>query len=57
MSLAKQLSRRAVLRGMGAAIGLPLLDAMVPAFATAATVKAKAPSRVACVYFPNGVQM
>ncbi|MGE3277933.1 MAG: DUF1552 domain-containing protein [Vicinamibacterales bacterium] len=29
----KALSRRAVLRGMGATVALPLLDAMVPAFA------------------------
>ena len=31
----KSLSRRTVLRGIGAAIGLPLLDGMVPAFAAA----------------------
>ena len=29
----KALSRRTLLRGMGAAIGLPFLDAMTPAFA------------------------
>ena len=32
----KSLSRRMVLKGMGAAIGLPFLDAMTPAFARAA---------------------
>ena len=29
----KALSRRTLLKGMGVAIGLPFLDAMVPAFA------------------------
>jgi hypothetical protein len=28
----RSLSRRAVLRGMGATVALPFLDAMVPAF-------------------------
>ena len=32
----KAISRRTVLRGHGATVGLPLLDAMIPAFATAA---------------------
>lgn len=49
----KALSRRTVLRGMGAAVALPLLDAMVPAFAPAATT---APvRRFGVVYHPNGV--
>ena len=48
------LSRRHVLRGMGAAIGLPLLDAMVPAFATGAV---KAPRRLMIVYAPSGMIM
>jgi hypothetical protein len=38
----KQLSRRTVLRGAGVALGLPLLDAMSPAFAAPATGGAKA---------------
>ncbi len=45
-----------MLRGMGAAIALPILDAMAPvgrAFAAAAP--AKPPVRMACLYFPNGV--
>lgn len=50
----KAISRRAVLRGAGAVIGLPLLDAMVPAFATAATTPATA-RRLGVVYHPNGV--
>jgi hypothetical protein len=44
------------LRGMGtAAVGLPFLEAMVPAMASAAT--AKAPVRMAFAYVPNGIDM
>lgn len=53
LGLKKHLPRRTFLRGLGTAIALPLLDSMVPAFAA----KSKAPSRMAFVYFPNGVQM
>ena len=38
----KHLSRRAVLRGTGVALGLPLLDAMSPAFAAPTAGEAKA---------------
>lgn len=49
----KAISRRTVLRGVGSAVALPLLDAMVPAFAPAATT---APvRRFGVVYHPNGV--
>jgi len=49
----KSLSRRTVLRGMGTAVALPLLDAMIPAYAPAA---ATAPvRRFGVVYHPNGV--
>jgi Protein of unknown function (DUF1552) len=47
----KAISRRTVLRGMGAAVALPLLDAMVPAFASAANPV----RRFGVVYHPNGV--
>jgi hypothetical protein len=57
ISLKKELPRRTFLRGLGASLGLPLLDAMVPAFAAAATTSSKIPARMAFVYFPNGVQM
>jgi hypothetical protein len=50
-----RLSRRAVLRGLGATIALPALDAMTPALA-AAPLKA-APLRLAFVYVPNGIIM
>src|SRR5206468_7131515 len=50
----KNLSRREVLKGAGATIALPLLDAMIPAgTAHAQTVAAAAP-RLGFVYFPHG---
>jgi hypothetical protein len=49
----KAISRRTVLRGMGAAIALPLLDAMVPALAPAASTSPV--RRFGVVYHPNGV--
>ncbi|SPF32354.1 conserved exported hypothetical protein [Candidatus Sulfopaludibacter sp. SbA4] len=51
----KALARRTFLRGMGTAVALPLLDAMVPAFASAAP--GKPPVRMAFVYVPNGIDM
>ncbi len=51
----KHLQRRAFLRGIGAAIALPALDAMVPVFASAAATKA--PTRLAFAYVPNGIVM
>jgi len=51
----KSLPRRTFLRGMGAAVGLPLLDAMVPAATALAQTAAKAPKRAGFVYVPNGV--
>jgi len=53
----KHLSRRTVLRGMGAAIALPMLDAMTPAFAAATRAGAKPPCRMAFAYVPNGIDM
>ena len=44
MQLTKPLSRRTLLRGFGAAVSLPLLDAMVPAFAS--TLRRSAPPGV-----------
>jgi hypothetical protein len=53
----KHLSRRTVLRGVGAAIALPLLDGMVPAL-TAQSKTAAAPiRRLAIFYPPNGMAM
>ncbi len=52
-----RLARRAVLRGLGATVALPFLEAMVPAFARAAQVRAASPTRMAFVYVPNGIIM
>ena len=49
-----QIPRRTFLRGLGTAIALPTLDAMIPARALAAG-NAKFPTRMAFIYIPNGV--
>src|SRR5258708_1091635 len=49
----KAISRRTVLRGAGTAVALPLLDAMIPAFAPAAA--SAQVRRFGVVYHPNGV--
>ena len=48
------LSRRTMLRGMGAALALPLLDAMVPAATALENTAAKPTRRFGAVYAPNG---
>ena len=49
----KAIPRRAVLRGLGAAVALPMLDAMIPAMANTAP---KPVRRLAIVYVPNGMR-
>jgi hypothetical protein len=56
MKRASRLSRRTVLRGLGAAIALPWLEAMNPQIASAAP-GGPAPRRMAFLYVPNGVHM
>ena len=51
----KAISRRTILRGMGATVALPLLDAMIPALTAAADTPATAVRRLGVVYHPNGV--
>ena len=51
----KALSRRTVLRSLGAAVSLPLLDAMVPPLTAMQRTPAQAPMRFGAVYVPNGV--
>ena len=53
----KALARRAFLRGIGATVALPFLDAMVPAFGSAATAAAKPITRLGFVYHPVGMIM
>src|SRR2546427_12015063 len=51
----KHVSRRAVLKGIGASIALPLLDAMNPAAtAWAQTAAGSTPKRLSFVGFPHG---
>ena len=51
------LPRRTVLRGLGAALALPFLDAMVPAFAPRARAAGKPAHRFLAFYVPNGMAM
>ena len=54
----KSISRRTALQGAGATIGLPLLEAMIPAStAWAQTPAGKTPKRFAFVGFPHGAIM
>lgn len=50
----KHLSRRTVLRGMGTALSLPLLDAMIPARTALAQTAAKPAPHLGFIYFPHG---
>ena len=54
----KSLSRRSILKGLGAAIALPVLDAMTPALSAASKVTGSVvPRRMAFLYVPNGIIM
>jgi len=53
----RHLSRRTFLRGAGVAIGLPLLDAMIPARTALAQTAAKAVPHMGFIYFPHGAIM
>jgi hypothetical protein len=53
----KHLTRRTVLRTLGATLGLPLLDAMIPARTVLAQTAAKATPHVGFIYFPHGAVM
>jgi hypothetical protein len=52
----RHLSRRTFLRGtFGAAMALPMLDAMVPALTAQSRTAARTPFRFGAIYMPNGV--
>jgi hypothetical protein len=51
----RHLPRRTFLKGLGAAVALPMLDAMTPAFAGPAA--SGGPTRLAFIYVPNGVTL
>ena len=53
----KHLSRRLFLRGAGVAVGLPLLDAMVPAWTNLALTAAAPKPRMGFMYLPHGAIM
>ncbi|MBV9506012.1 MAG: DUF1552 domain-containing protein [Acidobacteriia bacterium] len=53
----RSLSRRAILRGLGAGVSLPLLDAMFPAFTPLAKAAARPSLRFGAIYTPNGAIM
>lgn len=52
--LKKKLSRRTMLRGLGASLALPLLDSMTPALGNTGP---QTVSRLGVVYVPNGMAM
>src|SRR5262245_25222462 len=54
---AKPLPRRTVLRGLGASMALPLLDAMLPAFSLRTHAAATPVHRFQAFYVPNGMAM
>jgi hypothetical protein len=53
----KALPRRTFLRGMGVAVGLPFMEAMLPAMPQAPSAAAKPPVRLMFLYVPNGIDM
>ena len=53
----KHLTRRTVLKGLGVTLGLPLLDAMIPARTLLAQTAAKTTPHVGFIYFPHGAVM
>jgi hypothetical protein len=55
--MTRPISRRTVLKGLGTAVALPFLEAMVPAIGRAAPVTGVAPKRMAFFYVPNGVNL
>ncbi|MBI4888043.1 MAG: DUF1552 domain-containing protein [Acidobacteria bacterium] len=53
----KSIPRRTFLRGAGSALALPLLDAMCPAFASAAQIASRTFTRLSFLAVPNGIIM
>jgi hypothetical protein len=53
----KHLSRRTALKGLGATVGLPLLDAMIPAATALANTAAAPKMRTGFFYIPHGAIM
>src|SRR6476661_8539709 len=55
--LTKSLPRRTVLRGLGATLALPFLDAMLPRFSLRGLAAATPVHRFQAFYVPNGMAM
>src|ERR1043165_4106296 len=55
--LDKPISRRTFVRGVGTAMALPLLEAMLPLTALAQSANRLRPNRMAFIFIPNGVNM
>lgn len=55
--LSKSLPRRTVLRGLGSALALPLLDSMIPASRLRAQAVSRPVRRFQAFYVPNGMAM
>jgi Protein of unknown function (DUF1552) len=53
----RSIPRRRILKGLGTALALPLLDAMVPALTPTVKTAAAARKRLGCVYIPHGAIM
>src|SRR5271163_2287058 len=53
----KHISRRTLLRGVGAAVSLPLLDSMVPAQTPLAKTAANPEIRLGLCFIPHGAVM
>ena len=53
--MSRRIDRRTVLKGLGAAVALPWLEAMAPV--ASAAPAGKLPLRAAFLYVPNGVHM
>ncbi len=57
MSRNWHISRRTALRGLGAAVALPMMNAMAPVQAFGATAATELPKRMAFLFVPNGVNL
>ena len=57
MIFRKSIPRRSFLRGTGAALALPFLDGMIPAFAAASDPANIMPKRLSFIEVPNGIIM
>ena len=53
----KVIGRREVLRGLGAIVALPVLDAMIPPLSAQSKTAAKPINRLGVMYIPNGMIM